>query len=173
MIKFSNPHKVNKINIELEVISYWLHVWKHYSLNWQMKLKLYSTIMILMQGKVMWWLTPSRPLNNNWRAPWKGGVCTYSFPLKLAMLTLSVLKKCPCGFFFHKRGNKTKRGGGGGGISRNFVHIFCLTQKESACLISVDSEQLEKSQRNRYIRLPAMEPFNCALRYFVLWLAFY
>ena len=35
-----------------------------------------------------------------------------------------------------------------------------LTQKESACQISADSEQLEKSQRNRYLRLPYTEPFN-------------
>ena len=35
-----------------------------------------------------------------------------------------------------------------------------LTQKESACQISADSEQLEKSQRNRYSRLPSTEPFN-------------
>ena len=35
-----------------------------------------------------------------------------------------------------------------------------LTQKESACQISVDSEQLEKSQRNRYLRLLSTELFN-------------
>ena len=35
-----------------------------------------------------------------------------------------------------------------------------LTQKDSACQISADSEQLEKSQRNRYIRLPSTEPIN-------------
>ena len=35
-----------------------------------------------------------------------------------------------------------------------------LTQKESACQLSADSEQLEKSQRNMYLRLPSTEPFN-------------
>ena len=34
-----------------------------------------------------------------------------------------------------------------------------LTWKESARQISADSEQLQKSQRNRYIRLSSMEPF--------------
>ena len=34
-----------------------------------------------------------------------------------------------------------------------------MTQKGSACQISADSEQLEKSQRNRYLRLPSTEPF--------------
>ena len=36
-----------------------------------------------------------------------------------------------------------------------------LTQKESACQSSSDSEQLEKSNHNRYICLPLTEPFNC------------
>ena len=40
-------------------------------------------------------------------------------------------------------------------------HRTILKQKESAWLISVDSKQLGNSQRNRYIRLPLMEPFNC------------
>ena len=48
-----------------------------------------------------------------------------------------------------------RRGGEGGGwISRNIMHIFLSswkkntgTQKESTCQISVDSEQLENSQR--------------------------
>ena len=35
-----------------------------------------------------------------------------------------------------------------------------FTQKQSACQISVDSEQLKKSQQNRYIHLPFTEPFN-------------
>ena len=52
-----------------------------------------------------------------------------------------------------------------------FVHIFqpslkkhghFLTQKESACQISVNSEQLEKSQR-KYIHTP---PFHGALQFF-------
>ena len=34
-----------------------------------------------------------------------------------------------------------------------------LTQKESACQISADSERLEKSNHNRYIRLSLTEPF--------------
>ena len=38
--------------------------------------------------------------------------------------------------------------------------IHYLTQKELACQISVDSEQLEKSQQNQYIRLSSTEPFN-------------
>ena len=39
-------------------------------------------------------------------------------------------------FFFHKRGNKASntflkvQGGGGGWIWRNFVHIFCILEKE-------------------------------------------
>ena len=36
-----------------------------------------------------------------------------------------------------------------------------LTQKELACQISVHSEQIEKSQRNRYIHLSSTEPFEC------------
>ena len=70
-------------------------------------------------------------------------------------------------------------GGGGGGGRRGGVefqecvwslvprlwkkrkHSHFLTQKESACQISADSEQLEKSQRNGYLRLPSTEPFNC------------
>ena len=35
-----------------------------------------------------------------------------------------------------------------------------MSQKGSACQISVDSEQLEKSNRNRYIRLSLTESFN-------------
>ena len=38
-----------------------------------------------------------------------------------------------------------------------------LTQKESACQISADSKQLEKSQRNGYVRLSLTEPFNLSL----------
>ena len=76
----------------------------------------------------------------SWRAPWKGGVCTNfvatfqvaQSPLKLGMPTVFVLK----------------------------TQGHFLKQKESACPISVDSEQLEKLQRNRYIRLPSTEPFN-------------
>ena len=56
-----------------------------------------------------------------------------------------------------------------GGFSCNFVHTWLpsrrknhrdsfLTQKESACQISVDSEQLEKSQQNH------MPPFYGALQ---------
>ena len=68
-------------------------------------------------------------------------------------------------------------GGGGGGGRRRGVdfqgHVWSLasplvektqghflTQKESACQISADSEQLEKSQQNRYIRLSYTEPFK-------------
>ena len=70
------------------------------------------------------------------------------------------------------------RGGGGGGQKGGGLSRACLkprfpacggkkkpghflTQKGSACQISVDSEQLEKSQRNRYIRLSLTEPFKC------------
>ena len=44
-------------------------------------------------------------------------------------------------------------------VEKKYRQTF-LTQKESAWLISVDSEQLEKLQQNRYIRLPSTEPFN-------------
>ena len=60
----------------------------------------------------------------------------------------------------------------GGGNSKNMFEAslprlwekkgtFLNTQKESACQISADSEQLEKLQRNRYICLSSTEPFNC------------
>ena len=66
-------------------------------------------------------------------------------------------------FFFHKRGNKAS-------------NTFLKEHKVSACQISVDSKQLEKSQRNTYIRLPFTEPFNflvcfpkmCTLAYAVI-----
>ena len=65
-----------------------------------------------------------------------------------------------------------KEGGGGEGLGWIFTQYFAYfsallkTKKptgtffKSTCQISVDSEQLEKSQRNRYIRLSSMEPFN-------------
>ena len=87
-------------------------------------------------------------------------------PLKLAMLTLFVTKNVPV--FFHKRGNKASNRFMKvhpslqlwEGLKHTVTHSVSvhkdgnLTQKESACLISVDSEQLENSQQNRYIRLP-------------------
>ena len=62
-------------------------------------------------------------------------------------------------------------GGGGGGAEGGwtFKNVFEASfprlwkkhgHKESACHISVDSEQLEKSQQNRYIRLALTEPFS-------------
>ena len=44
--------------------------------------------------------------------------------------------------------------------SLQLVKFVLSIFKELACQISVDSEQLEKSQQNGYIRLPSMEPFN-------------
>ena len=73
-------------------------------------------------------------------------------------------------------------GGGGGGGGRgqkggwtfksefeaSFPHLWKKKprdifwhRKESACQSSSDSEQLEKSQQNRYVCLPLTEPFNC------------
>ena len=152
----------------------------------------------------------------NWKAPWKGGICTYFVaifevawnPLKFGMPILFVLEN---GRVFFQEGRKiwtklrenpppppppslcpspnivgfwslrTKTlcmcvfyaNGGGGGVDFQ-EHVWSLasplagkkgkrhflTQKESACQISVDSEQFEKLQRNRYIRLPSTEPFN-------------
>ena len=43
------------------------------------------------------------------------------------------------------------------------IFVILLEKKKTGTFrqISVDSKQLEKSLRNRYIRLPSMEPFNC------------
>ena len=62
-------------------------------------------------------------------------------------------------------------GGGGGGLSRTCLKPCfpaCgkkrkgnfFTEKESACQISADSEQLEKLLRSSHIGLACMEPFN-------------
>ena len=72
------------------------------------------------------------------------------------------------------------RGGGGqkGGVDFQ-EHVWSLvsplvekntgtffdTKSWPACQISADSEQLEKSQRNRYTRLSLTEPFNCKCCY--------
>ena len=67
--------------------------------------------------------------------------------------------------------------GRGGGVGGAFMNVFeiCLlasllveksmgqdsfSHKELTCLISVDSEQLAKSQCNLYICFPCMEPFT-------------
>ena len=83
------------------------------------------------------------------------------------------LKHCACVCFTPLEGGGGKQKGGlgvGWTFKRVFEALFprlwkktqghFLTQRESACQISADSEQLEKSQRNRYTRLSLMEPFN-------------
>ena len=69
-----------------------------------------------------------------------------------------------------------RRWGGGGGGRVNFQECVWslasplvekktqghfLTQKESTCQISADSEQLGKSLRNSHLGLACTEPFNC------------
>ena len=80
---------------------------------------------------------------------------------------------CMCVFYDIGGGEGQKGGGGGGEVRWTFKSEFqasfprlwkkkpghFLTQKESACQISADSEQLEKSNQNRYKRLSLTEPF--------------
>ena len=111
----------------------------------------------------------------NWRAPWKAGVSTYFVAI---FQFLGIRRNLACWLFLCQKmtlcffPQETDTGGGGwGGFSCNLVYIFLpswkkkhghfVTQKESACQISADSKQLEKSQQNRYLRLPSEEPFNC------------
>ena len=151
---------------------------------------------------------------SKWRAPWKGGMCTYFVAifqvawnsLKFDMATLFVLKNASVFFFSRRQKNMDQvvqksisrhcrisilgelkhcmcvfytiggLGGQKGGVDfqervwslvsplvEKRMQGHFLIQKESAWQISVDSEQLEKSQRNRYICLPSMEPFNFSL----------
>ena len=76
-------------------------------------------------------------------------LCLY--PNNVGFRSLRAKTLCMCVFYAI---------GGGGGLSRTCLKSF-LTEKESACQISADSEHIEKSQRNRYIHLSSTEPFNC------------
>ena len=95
----------------------------------------------------------------------------------------SLRTKTPCMCVFYTIG--WGEGGGGGGGRRGVLdfqecvwslvsplvekkHGHFLTQKESACQISANSEQLEKSQRNRYLPLPSTQPFYYCVIYFVV-----
>ena len=122
-----------------------------------------------------------------WRAPWKGGVSTYLIAIFHAYSFC--VKKCPCVFFFQESrkiwtklhetlppppppppppspvsvskhlegvGKRAEVGGGGGGgwtFKSEFEALFPrLWKKEPRDIFW---------HKNRYIRLPLTEPFNC------------